>query len=162
MRRIKNYQTGEKIWTKPMRLPRTVRGQLDFLKDLQTRMMLDFTDKDHVIYNSEYGWGRDAKGIDKYQVASWLQSCMEKQARNKKTGTRASWRNLWLMDSPVYTWFMGRKAWWGICLDCGAGSEGKFLRRREMYSMMTARKPGKWLTAPGTCLECAKIQADVA
>tara|TARA_B110001454_G_scaffold52148_1_gene51056 strand:+ start:115 stop:597 length:483 start_codon:yes stop_codon:yes gene_type:complete len=157
MRRVKNYQTGEKVWTKPMKLPRTVRGQLSFLNDLQTRMMLDFTDKDHAIHNSEYGWGRDAKGIDKHQVASWLQSCMEKQARNKKTGTRASWRNLWLMDSPVYMWFMGRKAWWGTCLDCGRGTEGKFLRRREMYSMMAARKPGKWLTAPGTCLECAGV-----
>jgi hypothetical protein len=157
MRRIKNYQTGETFWTKPMRLPRTVRGQMDFLKDLQRRMMLDFTDKDHVIYNSEYGWGRDAKGIDKQQVVSWFQSCMEKQARSKKTGTRASWRNLWLMDSPVYMWFMGRKAWWGICLDCDVGT----VRRREMYSMMAARKPGKWLTAPGTCLKCAKEQAGV-
>ena len=68
MKRIKNNQTGEKMWTKPMRLPRTVRGQLSFLSDLQKRMMIDFTDEDHAVYNPDYSYGRGAKGIDRNQV----------------------------------------------------------------------------------------------
>ena len=63
MRFIKNYQTGEHLWTKPMKLPRTVRGQLAFVNDLHTKMMIDFHDKDHELYNPEYGYGRGAKGI---------------------------------------------------------------------------------------------------
>jgi hypothetical protein len=155
MRYIKNYNTGKHLWTKPMKLPRTVRGQLHFLDDLHTKMMIDFHDKDHDLYNPEYGWGRNAKGISRHQVATWLQECMDKSVRSKKKGNRASWRNLWLMNSPVYLWFMRQKPRWGICIDCGRGTEGKALRRKEMYSMMGARKPGKWLTAPGTCLKCA-------
>lgn len=135
-----------------MKLPRTVRGQLDFLGDLQDAIESEFDWR--ILADKDHG--------DKVQVASLVQSCMEKQARNRKTGTRPSWRNLWLMDSLVYLWFMDRKAWWGLCLDCGRGRDGKFLRRREMHSMMAARKPGKWLTAPGTCVKCAKEQANVA
>lgn len=159
MRFIKNYTTDKHIWTKPMKLPRTVRGQLAFFNDLHTKMMLDFTDKDHDLYNPEYGHGRGAKGVSNHQVATWLQECMEKSVRSKKKGVRPSWRNLWLMNSPVYMWFMGRKAWFGICLDCERGNEGKPLRRKEMYSMMGARSQGKWMTAPGTCLECAEVPA---
>ena len=93
------------------------------------------------------------------QDSAWLQECMEKSQRDKKKGKRPSWRNLWLMNTPIYLWFMGRKPWWGLCLDCGRGFEGKPLRRKEMFSMMGARQPGKWMTAPGTCLECAKAPA---
>ena len=159
MRYIKNYNTGKHLWTKPMKLPRTVRGQLTFVNDLHTKMMIDFHDKDHELHNPEYGYGRGAKGISRDQVATWLQECMEKSVRSKKKGNRPSWRNLWLMNTPVYLWFMGRKPWWGLCLDCGRGFEGKPLRRKEMYSMMGARQPGKWMTAPGTCLECAEVPA---
>lgn len=138
MRFIKNHTTGKHLWAKPMKLPRTLRGQLTFLNDLHRKM---------------------PEGIDRNQVATWLQECMEKNERSKKQGTRPSWRNLWLMDTPVYLWFMRRKAWFGICLDCDRGHGAKPLRRKEMYSMMAARKPGKWMTAPGTCLECAEVPA---
>lgn len=155
MRRVKNYATGEQFWTRPMKLPRTVRGQLHLLDDLYTKITLDHCDKDHELYDPEWGFGRDRKNIPKVQIAKWLQECMEKDQRSKKKGVRGSWRNLWLMNSPVYMWFMKRKAWFGICLDCGRGSEGEPLRRKEMFSMMGARSQGKWMTAPGTCLKCA-------
>ena len=159
MRYIKNYHTGKHLWTKPMKLPRTVRGQLAFSNDLHRKMMIDFTDEDHNIYNPDYGYGRGTKGISSIQVATWLQECMDKAQRDKKKGRRPSWRNLWLMNSPVYMWFLRRKAWFYICLDCDRGREGKYLRRKQMYSAMGARCEGKWLTAPGTCLKCAEVPA---
>ena len=38
MRYIKNYNTGKHLWTKPMKLPRTVRGQLAFSDDLHRKI----------------------------------------------------------------------------------------------------------------------------
>ncbi len=155
MRRVTtNWETKEKMWVSPMKLPRTVRGQLRLLNDLHVRICLDMTDKDHELYDPEAGFGRNSK-ITKHQITKWFQECMEKNERGKKSGKRPSWRNLWLIESPVYLWFMQRKAWFYICLDCGRGMEGKYLRRKEMASAMAARQPGKWLTAPGTCRKCA-------
>lgn len=156
MRYIKNYYTGKHIWAKPVKLPRTVRGQLAFANDLYTKIMLDFTDEDHDLYNPDYGWGRNAAGVTPNHVDRWLDAVVKKQARDRKTLRQPGWRNLWLANSPVYMWFLRRKAWFYICLDCDRGREGKYLRRKQMYSAMGARCEGKWLTAPGTCLECAK------
>ncbi len=76
MRYIKNYHTGKHIWAKPAKFPRTVRGQLAFANDLHTKIMLDFTDEDHDLYNPDYGWGRNAAGVTSNQVNQWLVDCV--------------------------------------------------------------------------------------
>ena len=89
MRFIKNYQTGEHLWTKPMKLPRTVRGQLAFSDDLHRKMMIDFTDPDHDIYNSDYGYGRGANGISKIQRgfrSAWRRASVTRRRANVRHG----------------------------------------------------------------------------
>lgn len=80
MRFIKNYHTGKHVWAKPVKLPRTVCGQLAFARDLRTKIMVDITDEDLDLYNPDYGWGHDATGITSNQVTQWLTApgtCLE-------------------------------------------------------------------------------------
>ena len=88
MRRVTtNWETKEKMWVSPMKLPRTVRGQLRLLNDLHVRICLDMTDKDHELYDPEAGFGRNSSIRSRSGFRSaWSRTSMGRRVGNDRRG----------------------------------------------------------------------------